>query len=192
MAIDLQKINVKFYLAEDATLRAEEAFRAFSQWIPETTDEVLVDVADYDHVPQGPKTVLVGHEANYTLDNSDGRYGLLYGQKTPATGSNTERLRAALAASLKACRRLEQTADSGSARFVGSEAVVIVNDRLRAANDDATFDQLRGDLDAVAAQLYGGASTQIEREGEARERLTIRVRATGDFDAATLLSNLGA
>ena len=93
MAIDLQKINVKFYLAGDAVLSPEDAFRIFSQWIPETKDEVLIDVADYQHVPQGPKTVLVGHEANYTLDNTDGRYGLLYGQKATAQGSNAELLR---------------------------------------------------------------------------------------------------
>ena len=108
MAIDLQKINVKFYLAEDAVLSPEDAFRIFSQWIPETKDEVLIDVADYQHVPQGPKTVLVGHEANYTLDNTDGRYGLLYGQKATAQGSNAERLKSAIASALKACRRLER------------------------------------------------------------------------------------
>lgn len=191
MAIDLQKINVKFYLAEDASLSPEEAFRIFSQWIPETTDEVLVDVADYDHVPQGPKTVLVGHEANYTLDNSDGRYGLLYGQKATASGSNAERLRAAIAASLKACQRMEQAADSPTtARFVGSEAVVVINDRLRASNDDATLEQIRADLDTVLGELFAGAATQLEREGDARERLTIRVRAEGNFDTAALLSNL--
>ena len=72
MAIDLQKINVKFYLAEGSDLPPEAAFRAFSRWIPETTDEVLIDVADYAHVPRGPKTVLVGHEANYILDDTDG------------------------------------------------------------------------------------------------------------------------
>ena len=96
MAIDLQKINIKFYLAEDTVLSPEDAFRIFSQWIPETPDETLIDVADYQHVPQGPKTVLVGHEANYSFDNTDGRYGLLYRQKAAASGPNTDRLKSAL------------------------------------------------------------------------------------------------
>ena len=192
MAIDLQKINVKFYLAGDAVLSPEDAFRIFSQWIPEAKDEVLIDVADYQHVPQGPKTVLVGHEANYTLDNTDGRYGLLYGQKATAQGSNAERLKSAIASALKACRRLEQAQDAtAKARFVGAETVVVSNDRLRAANAEATLDEIRDDLDTVLGELYAGASTQVEREGDGRHRFTVRVRAKGDFDTQTLLSNLG-
>jgi len=190
MAIDLQKINVKFYLAEDAVLSPEDAFRIFSQWIPETKDEILIDVADYQHVPQGPKTVLVGHQANYTLDNTDGRYGLIYGQKATALGSNADRLKSAFAAALKACRRLEQAQDA-KARFVGAEAVVVINDRLQAANSDATLAEIRDDLDQVLGQLYAGASTRVEREGDARQRFTVRVQAEGDFDTQTLLSNLG-
>lgn len=190
MAIDLQKINVKFYLAEDAVLSPEDAFRIFSQWIPETKDEILIDVADYQHVPQGPKTVLVGHQANYTLDNTDGRYGLIYGQKATAIGSNADRLKSAFAAALKACRRLEQAQDA-KARFVGAEAVVVINDRLQAANSDATLAEIRDDLDQILGQLYAGASTRVEREGDARQRFTVRVQAEGDFDTQTLLSNLG-
>ncbi|HJP32958.1 MAG TPA: hypothetical protein QGF95_20615 [Candidatus Latescibacteria bacterium] len=191
MAIDLQKINIKFYLAEDTVLSPEDAFRIFSQWIPETPDETLIDVADYQHVPQGPKTVLVGHEANYSFDNTDGRYGLLYRQKAAASGPNTDRLKSALVATLRACDRLERGADAtAKARFVGAEAVVVINDRLCAANDDDALDEIRGDLDAVLDQLYAGASTQIQREGDELQRLSIRVRAEGDFDTQALLSNL--
>ena len=30
---------------------------------------MLIDVADYRHVPAGPGVLLIGHEANYSLDN---------------------------------------------------------------------------------------------------------------------------
>lgn len=192
MAIDLQKINVKFYLADDAALSPEDAFRIFSEWIPATPDEVLIDVADYQHVPHGPKTVLVGHDANYILDDGDGRSGLLYGRKTAVDGSNAQRLQAAFASALKACQRLEQTEDaSASPRFDGSEAVIVINDRLRASNDDDTLQSIRADIDALLAQLYGDAPTTVEREGDAGQRLTVRVRAEGDFAASSLLQNLG-
>jgi hypothetical protein len=192
MATDLQKINVKFYLADDAVLSPEDAFRIFSGWIPETTDEVLIDVADYQHVPRGPKTVLVGHEANYTLDDGDGRLGLLYGRKSRTEGSNAERLRAAVVAALRACRRLETAQDASAApRFVGSEAVLVANDRLHASNDDATLDAVRGDLESLLHELYGGAQTTIQREGDDSERFTVRVRVQGDFATEALLANLG-
>jgi hypothetical protein len=191
MAIDLQKINVKFYLTPDAVLSPEDAFRIFSQWIPETTDEVLIDVADYKHVSEGPKTVLVGHEANYTLDNSGGRYGLLYGQKSLAQGSNQERIKTAFAAALKACRRLEQAEDAtAKAQFGCSEAVIVINDRLAASNTDTALEELRGDLEPVLGQLYGGAAIQLTREGDERHRLAVRVQVEGDFGTEALLSNL--
>ncbi len=193
MAIDLQKINIKFYLAEKAVLSPKEAFRIFSQWIPLTTDEILIDVADYQHVARGPKTVLVGHGANYTYDNSDGRYGLLYGSKIGTQGSNAARLRAAFAASLKACVRLQQAEDAATKpHFVGSEAVITINDRLHAANSEATLAQIRADLESVLDELYAGAPTQIEREGDARQRFTVRVRAEGNFEMVDLLANLSA
>ena len=193
MAIDLQKINVKFYLTPDAVLSPEDAFRIFSQWIPETTDEVLIDVADYQHVSEGPKTVLVGHEANYTLDNAGGRYGLLYGQKAVAQGSNQERLKAALTAALKACRRLEEAEDAtAKAQFGCAEAVIVINDRLAVRNTDAALDELRSELEPVLSQLYAGAAIQVTREGDERHRLSVRVRAEGDFGTEALLSNLGS
>ena len=60
---DLQRINVKLYLEDPTALSAKETFRIFNSWIPTTPDEVLIDVADYSHVPDGPVTLLVGHDA---------------------------------------------------------------------------------------------------------------------------------
>ena len=55
MAVDLQRLNVKLYLEPGSSLPPEEAFRVFSQWIPESRDEVLIDVADYGHIDRGPR-----------------------------------------------------------------------------------------------------------------------------------------
>ena len=69
---DLQRINVKLYLQDPSSLSAEAAFRIFNAWISESSEEVLVDVADYSHVGHGPITLLIGHEANYSLDSDEG------------------------------------------------------------------------------------------------------------------------
>lgn len=193
MSVDLQRLNVKLYLAEEDGLSPEDAFRVFNAWIREAEDETLIDVADYTHLARGPQTVLVGHEANYVLDNTDGRMGLLCGRKAPAQGSPTERLREALVTSLKACRRLEADPDlAGRVRFRADEILLIVNDRLRAPNNDATLASLQGDLNAVLAELYAGAATQVAREDAEHDRFALRIRADGAFEVATLLANLGA
>ena len=40
--------------------------------------KLLLDVADYKHVQEGPGIVLIGHEADYSLDLGGGRAGLVY------------------------------------------------------------------------------------------------------------------
>ncbi|MEC8933274.1 MAG: hypothetical protein VYB08_17765, partial [Candidatus Latescibacterota bacterium] len=75
MPNDLQRLNIKFYLEDETSVSPEEVFRIFNRWISEPRDEVLIDVADYTHIPNGPQTLLVGHESDYSLDSTDGRMG---------------------------------------------------------------------------------------------------------------------
>lgn len=96
MPNDLQRLNIKFYLEDETSVSPEEVFRIFNRWISEPRDEVLTDVADYTHIPNGPQTMLVGHESDYSLDNTDGRMGLRYGRKRPVDGDARQCLRAAL------------------------------------------------------------------------------------------------
>jgi hypothetical protein len=189
---DLQRLQVKFYLEDEASLSPQEAFRVFSEWIPASKDEILIDVADYTHIEWGPQTVLIGHDANYTLDNTDGRMGVVYAQKSRGNGDASDRLRGAFGQALKACRRLEEHRDlKGRVRFCGSETVLVVNDRLRAPNTETTLGELRADLDAFLGVLFAGSSAQVERDDDARQRLSMRIQAAGDFDVAGLLSHLG-
>ena len=193
MPVDLQRLNVKLYLEPGCLLSPEETFRVFSQWIPESEDEILIDVADYSHIDRGPWTVLVGHDANYVLDNTDGRPGLLYGRKTDTNGPAADRLCNAFSAALKACRRLEEHPDlAGKARFRGSEALLVVNDRLRAPNTEETLEVLRPDLDEFLARLYPGGPSRVQRDPDERERLTLRVEARDGLSIASLLDRLGA
>lgn len=187
--MDLQRVNIKFYLRDGGAVSAEEAFRVFNGWIPTTADEILVDVADYSHLAEAQQTLLVGHEANYCLDTTDGRKGLLYARKRPVDGSMTERLRDAFATTLKACARFERDAE-GDVRFKGEEALLIVNDRLNAPNGEETMAAVEGDLDAVLKELFGGAETEVERNTDRKQLFSLRLRARGEFDIETLIENL--
>ena len=191
--MDLQRINVKLYLEDESSMSSEDAFRIFNAWIPQTTDEVLIDVADYTHLPHGPQTLLVGHEANYCLDNTDRRLGLMYARKQPVTGTVAQRLGDAIAQTLKTCLRLEQEASlRGKVRFRGNECWLLVNDRLHAANDEATLAQIRTDLDSVLDRLYAGASYEISRDKDPKQRFSIRIRAASEDGVEGLLRNLGS
>lgn len=189
----LQRINVKFYLEDGESLSAEEAFRVFNSWIPTTPDEVLIDVADYSHVAEGPITLLVGHDANYSLDNDHAEPGLLYSRKQPAAGKLCQRLEAALRATLKACRRLEtEPSLEGKVKFRGSDILLVANDRLNATNDDAGESALRAELEPVLSKLFAGAEYAVERDPAPELRLNLRIRSSTDADAEALLGNLDA
>jgi len=193
--MDLQRINIKLYLEDEESISSEDAFRIFNTWIPVTTDETLIDVADYSHLPFGPQTLLVGHEANYSLDNTDGRMVLMFARKRPVAGTCAERISDALAKTLRACVRLEEEAElEDRVRFSASECWIVINDRLSAANDDATLAAIRPDLESVLGQLYGQETFEIERQqvDSARQRFSVsaRVSSQKQHRVSTLLQNI--
>ena len=190
---DLERINVKFYLADPNALSAEDTFRIFNNWIQTITDEVLIDVADYSHVPEGPVTLLVGHEANYSLDNGHAEPGLLYSRKQPAEGALSARIENAISSALKACQRLEtEPSLENNVLFRGGDILIIANDRLNATNDAEGERILRSHLEPVLTRLFGGASFAIKRDPTPELRLNLRIHCETDATAATLLKNLAA
>src|SRR4051794_16534409 len=110
ITMDAHRISVKFF-AQDGTSIADQAFvPVFHRWIQGklVPDHLLVDVADYAHVHNGPGIALVSYEANFYTDRCEGRLGLMYQRKQPAAGDFRARLEQAARAALEACRRLEK------------------------------------------------------------------------------------
>ncbi len=178
----IRHVNVKVFPRDAAESLLAAVPVVFHRWIRESVcEELLIDVADYRHVPAGPGVVLVGHEANYSLDNGGGRLGLLYNRKAPIEGSAEENVAQALGAALKACRRLETEPEfQGSLQFgPAHELEITVNDRALAPNTDEAFESLKPAIESALAATYGGVEFNLERLGDARERLRIAVRARG-------------
>ena len=120
----LQHINLKFYIENPETVNLEDFTAVFNTLDPEAkaTEELLIDVAEYLHVHNGPGIMLIGHNANYSLDNRAGRLGLLYNRKEPLEGTNRR----------KACpsrtRRIERGSDSRKRKSLEVQ-------RVRSASD---------------------------------------------------------
>ena len=188
--MDIQKINVKFFVADPVSVQPESFVEIFNSWI-QASDGQYYDLADYSHVPAGPGIVLVAHEANVSIDNGGNRWGLLYGRKRSAAGSNSAKLRAAFATALEYCWKIErEPAFQGRFRFRGDEALVVVNDRLMAPNTKETFLEIRPEVEALARALYAGTDFSIEREQDSRKRFGLHIKTAGSFDVTTLLKNI--
>lgn len=168
----VEHVNVKIFAVEDE-VDLSPAIEVFHRWIQqETCPELPIDVADYRHVPAGPGVVLVGHEANYSLDCAERRLGLLYNRKAPLPGTTREKIRQAFEAALAACRRLEaDPAFGGRLRFRRNEAEILFNDRLLAPNDEATYRRLAPEIAAAFA-----VPPRLERRGGPAERLRVGLR----------------
>ena len=176
----MQHVNVKIF-ADRADIRLEDATPVFHQWIQDhVVPELLIDVADYKHVPDGPGVLLIGHEANYSLDQTGGRLGLLYNRKAAVEGDAQAVLRQAFDSARSATKLLETAAPFACRlHFDDGDVEVIVNDRLLAPNTEATWEALRPEIERFFASVYGEGRFTLERRGEPRERFRVAVRRTG-------------
>ena len=80
------KIGIKFFFTGPATKPLAEYIPVFHGWIRRQAlaGHLLIDVHDYSHVHHGPGILLVAHEANLSVDEAEGRRGLVYLRKQPA------------------------------------------------------------------------------------------------------------
>ena len=182
------KISVKFYLDQGHNIEPETWFKTFNNWISAHNGaDVLLDVADYSHVPNGPVTLLLGHEYDISIDDTDAKRGLLYNRKQPNGGSFAQQLSSAVRATCETCRRLET---EEAVAFRGNELRLILNDRLKTPNNENTHNAIKDDLQALLQQLYNGSEVIVERRKDTRQRFTLDIRAEGDWPIAELLENL--
>ena len=186
--MNVQHINVKLFLENAEEVNLADYGTVFNSWIQgQRLEELLIDVADYLHVHHGPGIMLIGHEADYSLDNRAGRLGLLYNRKAQVDGTIQEKLAQAVRAVLTAAQILEK---ENGLKFTGSEVQVIVNDRLLLPNTIETSAQLQPDLLAFFDRLYEGAEFTLAYVTDPRERFTVHAKTEASFDVDTLLKNL--
>ena len=190
--MNLQHINVKIF-TETAAVDLADAIAVFHRWIQDSVcEELLIDVADYRHVPTGPGVILVGHEANYSLDwGPANRLGLLYNRKAPLEGTTQDKLLQAFYTALRACGRLEEEPPfQGKLRFHAGSCAFVLNDRMLAPNTEETWLALKPEFETFFASLFPPHGYTLERASEPRERFSVRVSTPAFIDVRYGLSCL--
>jgi hypothetical protein len=191
--MELQHVNVKLLVQNHGAARLEPLIPVFHGWIEnQAADrELLIDVADYSHVPAGPGVVLIGHEGNYSVDNTGNRLGVRYNRKAALDGSNQERLAQAACAALEACLRLEaEPRLDGKFRFNGHDIEIFINDRLVAPNNAASREAFDADFRAFSRKLFRGKEYSISYGEDSRSLFTAFVKSAQPFSVADLLGAL--
>ncbi len=148
------KFGVKFFFANQRDRELTEFIPVFHGWIQRQAlpGHLLIDVHDHSHVFHGPGILLVAHEANLSIDEAEGRRGLVYVRKQPAS------LPDIIAAAQTAARLL--TEEQGVS-FDASHYEIFVNDRLATP---------------TAAEIAEATGSKVaQKQTDPRERLTFVV-----------------
>lgn len=170
------RISIKLPVQTPADFALTDLIAVFHRWIRDNAlDGVLVDVADYKHVADGPGIMLIGYAGDFSFDLADNQPGLRYTMKRGWSDATfAGRLRAAWQMTLRAASLL--TAESGLTVDVQSVEIGLL-DRLNTPNTADVYGVLAADVQQVAAELVGPALTISRLQNDARRPLTIHVQA---------------
>ena len=192
-----QRLSVKFYF-DDLSVDVETFIPVFHRWIREDVvpDELLLDVADYKHIIDGPAILLVGHEADYVIDMADGKPGFLYVRKLDVGADLSEALGTTLTQALNGVKLAETDVElQGKLKLRTDAATIVLLDRLNYPNDGSNGSGAGSAGESAQAQLtenltalFGGDVTVTRVANDAREPLTFELHAPSAPDVDTLLS----
>ena len=190
------KIIIKLFVVAD-TFAPAEFVPVFHRWIQEQSfpDHLLIDVADYAHVPDGPGTLLVTSEANVHMDRTDGQLGLMYVRKLPVVGATgiDQVLTGVFGAALMAAELMEKDPTlGGRLKFRTDEVSVRFNDRLLTPNTPETIADFGPHVAAAAEKLYGAPVKVTPHNSSPRQLLDLRIRSDDAPSIATLLDRAKA
>lgn len=180
--MELQHINVKIHVEGDLPVDPADFIPVFHQWVKDQVmDELLIDVADYRHVPAGPGVLLVGHEADYEMGNTDNRWGLRYSRKAPLGGTNEDRFRQAFRSAAHACGMLEKEFAGSALTFSRREFEFVVNDRALAPNTPATFEACKPELESFLRSLLGHDEFALVHRDDPRSLFGVIISSAQPF-----------
>jgi hypothetical protein len=157
-----QQISVKLFARDPGAVDVAGFIPIFHRWIQENrlADRLLIDVADYRHVANGPGVVLIAHEAHYALDSEHGPLGLEVSRRRDPPGELEDKLVSALRDALAASRHLEDD-PTRPIWFRTDRVRVSILSRRFARPDAETWDAARPAFEAVAARLYPGEPPEL-------------------------------
>ncbi|MGA3007862.1 MAG: hypothetical protein ABSE59_08225 [Opitutaceae bacterium] len=183
--MELQYLVAKIFTEGDLKIDPTRVVNVFHRWVAQQCrPELLVDVAELLHVPAGPGVVLVGVEADYALDHTAHRWGLLYRRKTPLAGTNGDRLGQALRSAGQVAKLLEDEFP-GELTFSRREFSLVVNDRALAPNTPEAFAAAKPEVEAFLQSWLGrGDSTLEPLDADLRRRFGMLVKTARPFELA--------
>lgn len=182
-----QRIGLKLFTREPVGQEALAPYiGVFHRFIQQDAlPGLLIDVADYAHVPEGPGIVLIGHEVDYGLDLVGGRSGLLTLCKREGERPLADVFRTALARAAAAALALEKS-EEVSVSFATDVWELVVFDRLAAPNTAEAAELASKEIESVAREQLGQGVSIAHASGDDPRRALAFHLTGAEADLAAL------
>ena len=182
--MDLQKFGVKLFFNTNGSINSKDFIPVFHNWIQDkiVDNHLLIDVADYSHIPDGPGVMLVAHEGNFSLDQESQQPGIMYMRKTEIAGSFTERFNKVLSTVIKAANRLSDKDVSKKVDCKFNSFRFIANDRLYAENTAHNQELYKQEIQKALNNIYPDNKLEFKDVSCKNERLAFTIRLGNEIN----------
>ncbi len=178
-----KRFVVKFFAKNPEVVETERFVPVFQRWIQEDfADELLIDVVDYKHVPEGPGIILIGYEGDTAYDFVYGKAGLQYTYKHIKADTLVDALNIALKRLLVAVEKAEREVSLNGLEIDTTKLQIAFLDRLNFPQDEATVEAVLATLTPTAQVIFGEEVSLLAEQLDAREPLQITIQ--GDIPLA--------
>ena len=182
--MELQKFGVKLFLETNGSHSSKEFIPVFHTWIQEKVveDHLLIDVADYSHIPDGPGVMLIAHEGHFSLDQEKCQPGIMYMRRAKMGGDFKERFNQVLSTTIKAANQLRNNDITNNVDFISNLFRFIANDRLYAENTIDNQNLYKEEIQKLLDQIYPDSIVEYENMSGEKERLAFTIRLSDEIN----------
>ena len=180
----LQKFGIKLYLKTNGNFDSKDFIPMFHNWIQNKVvpNHLLIDVADYSHIPDGPGVMLIAHEGHFSLDQENHQPGIMYMRKSEFGGDFKERFINVLLITIQAANHLCNNKINNEVDFIHNSFRFIANDRRVAENTLENQKLYQEEVQKALTALYPTCEVKYEDISRENERLAFTINFNQDIN----------
>ena len=174
--MNLQKFGVKLFFNINNSYNIKNFIPVFHSWIQDNliAEHLLIDVADYSHMEDGPGVMLIAHEGNFSLDHENLQPGMLYMRKTIMPGSFSDRFYAVFLIAVNTAKLLLK--NHNNLIFSTNSFRFITNDRLSAENTIENQKKYKNKIKKSLTKIFPNCKLEFDDISKHNERLAFTVK----------------
>ena len=182
--MELQKFAIKLFLNMKKSYSSKDFIPVFHSWIKDKviSDHLLIDVADYSHIPDGPGVMLIAHEGHFSLDQENHQPGIMYMRKTDLDGTFNDRFNKILSTVIETADRLRNSKVNMDINFISNSFRFIANDRRIADNTLENQNLYKDQVQKALTELYPICEVEYKEISKENERLAFTVNLSQDIN----------